>query len=372
MKILYVTTVASTMGFFKDFIKKLIDDGHTVDIATNREKSQLPECYEEAGCKVYDLKSSRSPLSKGNIATVKELQKLAADESYDIVHCHTPVAAACTRLAFRKARKCGTKVIYTAHGFHFYKGAPLKNWLIFYPVEKLCARWTDVLITINKEDFAFAQKKLNVKKVEYVPGVGINTGRFAPAKLSGEEKTELRKSLGVGEADKLLFSVGELNENKNHSLVLRAMAKLPENVHYCIAGRGSCHDRLLELAEELGLKERFHLLGRRNDIQELLNCTDVFCFPSLREGLPVSVMEAMSCGVPVVAKNIRGVKDLITDGRNGLLVKGNEPDDFSGAILKLLGDPDFSDCVRKNNIEDIRGFSVEKVIKDVGEIYSGL
>lgn len=159
------------MGFFKNFIKELLEDGHTVDIATNETTSKVPDCYREWGCQIYQISCTRSPFNKGNIDAIRQIRKIAADGSYGIVHCHTPIAAMCTRLACRKLRKSGLKVFYTAHGFHFYKGAPLKNWLVYYPIEWLCAHWTDVLITINKEDFELAKKKMKAKRVEYVPGV---------------------------------------------------------------------------------------------------------------------------------------------------------------------------------------------------------
>ena len=152
MKILYVTTIGGTMRFFRSVIKELLDAGHVVDIAANEKTSPVAPCYREWGCTVHQIDPSRSPLNKGNLMAIKQIKKLVTENHYDIVHCHTPVAAMCTRLACRKARKSGTKVFYTAHGFHFYKGAPRKNWLIFYPIEKFCARWTDLLITINKFD----------------------------------------------------------------------------------------------------------------------------------------------------------------------------------------------------------------------------
>lgn len=167
MKILYVTTIGATMNFFREFVDELIKDGNTVDIATNETTSVVPEFYKNLGCKVYPIETSRSPLQKGNVVAINQIRKLVTEEHYDIVHCHTPIAAMCTRLACRKVRKQGTKVFYTAHGFHFYKGAPLKNWLLYYPVEKICAHFTDVLITINQEDYELAQKKMKAKKVVY-------------------------------------------------------------------------------------------------------------------------------------------------------------------------------------------------------------
>ena len=182
-------------------------------------------CYNEWGCTVHQIDTSRSPFSKGNLKAIKQLKILIEEGKYDIVHCHTPVAAACTRVACRKARKNGTRVIYTAHGFHFYKGAPKANWMLFYPVEKLCAKWTDLLITINREDYALAKEKLKAKRIEYVPGVGVDLQIYG---RTNADKAEKRRQLGITEDVKLLLSVGELNKNKNHETVIRALAKIPD------------------------------------------------------------------------------------------------------------------------------------------------
>lgn len=329
MKILYVTTIGGAMGFFRAFIKELIDMGHTVDIACGQ-ADKIQQCYLEWGCKVYPLSCSRSPLDKGNLTAVKEIKKLVQTQHYDIVHCHTPIASACTRLACRKARKQGTKVFYTAHGFHFYQGAPKKNWLIFYPIEKLCARWTDALITINGQDYQRAQKKLRAKKVCYMPGVGIDAEYFANIQVDCAEK---RKELGIPEDARLLLSVGELNENKNHQVVLRAMAQLNDpNVHYMIAGNGGLQERLLQMAKELGLEKQFHLLGFRRDVAELYKTADVYVHCSYREGLPVSVMEARAAGIPIICSNIRGNADLINAA---FRFEPGDPAGVIGALAKV-------------------------------------
>lgn len=310
MKILYVTTVGMTMNFFKALVGELIKEGHAVDIACNEDEYKVDDFYRESGCKIYQIDCSRSPLSKGNLKAVKELKKIVSENHYDIVHCHTPIAGVCARLACKNFRKNGLKVIYTAHGFHFYQGAPLKNWLVYYPIEKYCSRFTDVLITINQEDYALAKKKMKAKKTEYVPGVGIDVDKFRNTVV---DRTAKRKELGIPENAFLLLSVGELNANKNHQIVIRALAQLNDsNIHYMIAGKGDLHDELIDLANRLGVAEQVHLLGYRNDVAELYKTADVYCLPSIREGLNVSVMEAMASGLPVICSCIRGNTDLIS------------------------------------------------------------
>ena len=331
MKILYVTTIGGTMGFFQPYIKQLIDQGHTVDIACSQTE-KVRECYREWGCRIHSLSCSRSPLDKGNLKAIKQIKGLVEENRYDIVHCHTPIAAACTRLACRKARKQGTKVIYTAHGFHFYDGAPLKNWLIFYPIEKLCAHFTDLLITINKQDYARAQKKLRAKKVCYIPGVGIDVEKFASVQIDRKEK---REELGIPEDAFVMLSVGELNENKNQSVVIRALAQLNDpNVYYIIAGHGGMKDAMEKLALELGLEKQVHLLGFRRDVAELYQAADVFVHPSFREGLPVSIMEARAAGMPIVCSDIRGNSDLVNEA---FRFDPTDPDRLA-EILKTVGD----------------------------------
>lgn len=363
MKILYVTTVGITMGFFKSFVKGLLDSGHTVDIATNEAEYPVAPCYAEWGCKIYPISTSRSPLSFGNLRAVKQIKKLVADGAYDIVHCHTPIAAICTRLACRKARKKqGTRVFYTAHGFHFYQGAPKKNWMIYYTAEKLCARHTDMLVTINREDHALASQKLKAKEIAYVPGVGINLERFGHCNV---DKAAKRAELGVPEGATLLLSVGELNENKNHETAIRAIADL-SNVYYMIAGTGHLTEHLQGVIDTLGLADRVKLLGYRTDIGELCAVADLFVFPSFREGLSVSVMEAMASGLPVVCSRIRGNTDLVDD-RGGALFDPHRAADCRAAIERVLAQ-DLT-TLGAYNREKIKSFSLETVNRLMLDLY---
>ena len=365
MKILYITTIGGTMNFFKNFIRELVEQGHTVDLACNDSVSKPADMYIEIGCRIYSISTSRSPYSKGNIIAIKQIKKLVEKNGYDIVHCHTPLAAMCTRIACRKMRKKGLKVIYTAHGFHFYKGAPLKNWLLYYPIEKICAHWTDTLININLEDYAFSKKKMKAKRVEYVPGVGVDTSRFDNVSTGREAK---RKELEIPEDATIVISIGELNANKNHEAIIRAVAKIP-GIYYMIAGKGLLKDYLQNLIDELGISDRVKLVGFRRDIGELLNCADIFAFPSYREGLPVSAMEAMYMGLPVVASDIRGVRDLIENGKNGYLCNPFDSNTFCEKLTILADDKKLCEEMGQANKEKVKNFRMEKVDKTVREIY---
>lgn len=361
MRILYVTTIGGTMAFFQSFIRQLLDEGHVVDIATNEEYSRVPMCYKEWGCTVYQIDTSRSPLSKGNLQAIKQIKEIVTKEKYDVVHCHTPIAAMCTRIACRKARENGTKVFYTAHGFHFYKGAPLKNWVLYYPVEMLCAHWTDVLFTMNTEDYALAKKKMKAKRVEYVPGVGIDLSKFSCATI---DKAEKRKELGIPEDATLLLSVGELNENKNHETVIRAIADL--DVHYIIAGKGGLQEHLQHVIDELGMTSRVSLLGHRSDVAELYRAADIYILPSFREGLNVSIMEAMASGLPVVCSKIRGNVDLI-DENGGALFDPKMVLECLMAVEKVLSQDKVH--LGSYNFHKVNAFSTEAVNFQMMKIY---
>lgn len=367
MKILYITTIGTTMNFFKSFIDDLIKGGNTVDIACNQTDSAVPSFYIERGCKVFDLSCSRSPLNKGNIKAIGEIKKLLAENRYDIVHCHTPIAAAATRIAARKARKNGTRVIYTAHGFHFYKGAPFKNWLIYYSIEKLCAHFTDILITINKEDYALAKQKLKAKRIEYVPGVGVDIEKFSSCVIN---KAEKRKELGVPENATLLLSVGELNKNKNHETVIKAIAALNNTgIYYLIAGKGDLKDYLNDLIKSFNLENNIKLLGYRTDASELYKAADIYCHPSFREGLPVAVIEAIADGLPLIVADNRGTRDLCQNNINGLVCSPSSSSEFAKAIKKLTDDFSLCEKMSNENKKTAGNFDIEKINSIMNKIY---
>ena len=270
------------------------------------------------------------------------------------------------RLAARSARKKGTKVIYTAHGFHFFKGAPLVNWLAYYPAERWLAKYTDVLITINTEDYEIA-KKFKVNRIEYVPGVGIDTDKFKNIEVN---RTEKRESLGVSEDDFMIISVGELNKNKNHQVIIRAIAKLRnEKIKYVLCGQGPLETELRELAKELDVENQVKFLGFRKDVPDLMKVADLFAFPSYREGLSLSLMEAMASGLPVVCSEIRGNTDLIEDGKGGYLVEPSDVEGFAKYIKELIEDSRLKSEFGDFNHKKIENYSIENVMKEVENIY---
>lgn len=326
------------------------------------------EEWKKQGIFVHQVDFLRSPFSWKSFDIYKQIKRLLDEEKFDLIHCHTPIVAAFTRLAAAKARCCGdTKLIYTAHGFHFYKGCPLSHWLLYYPMEKILARMTDVLITINSEDYTRAITQLPCPCIEHVNGIGIDTQMI---KTTSFDRTALCDSLGISEDSKIIISAGELNANKNHRIVIQALAKLKSsNVHYLIAGIGADKEKLAQQAESYGCSERVHFLGYRNDIVSLLKCSNMFLFPSFREGLSVVLMEAMAAGVPVVASRIRGNVDLIEDGYNGFLCDPEDAEDFANKIQQILDDPALAERFCNNSLEKIKEYDKSVVVQRLREIY---
>ena len=362
MRILYTTTIGLTMIFFRGLVKQLIEAGHTVDIAANEDDYQVDDFYRQLGCKVFQVNWQRSPLKTSNLKAIKKLKSIISDGNYDIVHCHTPVAGFCTRYACRKLRKQGLRVFYTAHGFHFFSGAPAKNWLLYYPIEKISAHWTDVLITINKEDYQLACKSLKAKQIKYVPGVGIDVDRIKNTKVNRAEK---RKEFGFSEKDFVFMSTGELSKRKNHQTVVKALNKInDDSLKYLIVGEGAEEKNLITLSQNLGVDDRIVFAGYRKDVAELLKSADAFAFPSTQEGLPVALMEAIAAGLPVVCSKIRGNVDLLKDGFD-FVYDCNDSDGFASGMQRII-DGEY----KPENVVDINLFDTGKVNEIMLSIYN--
>ncbi len=328
------------------------------------------EGYKE-DCNIYDIKTvhvgfDRNPWSLKNFSAYKQLANVMKNEDYDIVHCNTPIGGVLGRIAAKKYRKRGMKVIYTAHGFHFFKGAPIKNWIFYYPVEWLLAHWTDLLITINEEDYELAKKHMHAKSVEHVSGVGIDLQKFTSGRLSDEEKEKIRESIGISAEDKMLLSVGELIKRKNHESVINALSKLANpHLKYIICGQGELESYLQNTIKELNLQDSVKLLGFRNDISELCECADLFVFPSLQEGLPVALMEAIASKTAVICSRIRGNTDLVSG--NALF----EPKNVS-QIAEKISQYIISDNTAEveRNYINLKKFDLEKVVEEMKSLYS--
>jgi len=361
-KVLFTATVdGHILHFHVPYLKWFKEQGYEVHVASNGD-TDIPFVDVK-----YNVPFERSPYKLANLKAYKQLKKIINENNYKLIHCHTPVGSVLTRLAAKKVRKNGTKVIYTAHGFHFFKGAPIKNWLLYYPVELWMARYTDVIITINKEDFERAKKSFKVARVEYIPGIGIDTEKFRKKIVNRQVK---RIEIGVPENAFVILSIGELNDNKNHETIIKALSKLNNtNVHYVICGKGPLENHLKNLAEKLCIKKQVHLLGYRHDIAEICKVADVFAFPSKREGLGIAALEAMASGLPIVTSNIHGILDYSINGKTGYTCTPTDVAGFAKAINYLINNKELRIKMGRYNSEFVRMFDINETMIKMTNIY---
>lgn len=363
-KVLFTSHTANFHKFNRPFMRMLKEQGYEVHYASAGEE----KVYDTD--KHFDIPFERSPFKLGNIKAYFKLKKIIDREKYDLIHTHTPMGSVVTRLAARKARKKGTRVIYTAHGFHFFKGAPLLNWIIYYPIEKYMTRHTDTLITINNEDFERAKKKFKTD-VKYVPGVGVDLKRFE-RRRNPEARNQMRISLGVKEDCFLLVYMAELNKNKNQTMLIDTMeqlVKFDKNIQLLLVGKDSLRGFHSRLIKKKGLDKNIQLLGYRNDVSEILNAADLSVSASYREGLPVHIMEAMAAGVPVISTPSRGVKELIEVGKTGYLVDFKDNKVLAKSILKLSKDRETLHALGVCSAHRSKRYSVEIIKEKMKNIY---
>lgn len=371
-KVLFVATVVRLHinMFHKPFIKWFHDQGWRVDVAANNDYENKEECIIPYCDNFYCLPFERSPFKKGNLDAYFQLKRLLEKEKYDIIHCHTPMGSVIARLAAGETRKRGTKVIYTAHGFHFFKGAPMINWLVYYPIERILAHRTDLLITMNQEDYNRSMT-FKAKKTALVNGVGLNLNKFVEA--TPEEKQEVRGAFKLNDDDIFAISVAQLIKRKNHMVLIQAVEKLHNpHFHLFICGDGVQEAELKTKAKELGIEHQIHFLGFRKDVYKISSAADLFLFASLQEGLPVAIMEAMACGLPIVASKVRGNYDLIDQGKGGYLVAPMDVDGFVKAIHKITENKERLEKMKQYNLRKVQKYSIEAVVEQMADLYQDM
>lgn len=342
------------------------EDGSTCDAARIR---LLRQRLAELGVAAHQIDFSRSLTGiLAHLRAYRQVKRLVREEHYDLIHCHSPIGGMICRWAARGERRRGTGMLYTAHGFHFYRGASLNSWLLFYPIEKQCARFTDTLITINAEDYALAQKKMCAKRVEYVPGVGIHVERFGMASVDRAAK---RREIGVPEDAFVMISVGELNRNKNQQIGIRALAALDrQDVYYWIVGHGRTQARLERLARRLSVADRVRFLGYRDDVPELYRAADVCLFPSVREGLGLAAVEGLAAGLPLVCSANRGTAEYARNGENAFVCAHDSVEAFRDAMEHLYSDVELRKRLGENGQKTAERFDYSHVTARMREIYS--
>jgi len=369
-KLLYASTVPGTLKhFLAPFAAHFRASGWQVDAAASN-ASRCPVCLASFD-RVWDIGWTRSPFALGSLRRAAgEIHHLVTREGYDLVHVHTPVASFVTRYALRN-HPTRPLVVYTAHGFHFHQGgATLGNWL-FLQLEKTAGRWTDYLVTINREDHAAASRHKIVPawRLKYMPGIGVDRQIYALEEGIVRDADQLRRCLGMADDNRLLLAVGELNQNKQPGLILDAFADLPlTNVHLAFAGPGPLERELRMQAERLGVQKRTHFLGARSDIPVLLAAASALVLASRREGLPRSIMEALCMELPCIGSDVRGTRDLLADGC-GVIFR---PDDRAGltrAMAWVLDRPEEARSLAQCGHAKMRDFDIRRILQLHEDLY---
>lgn len=366
-KILFAANLDS---FFTKFLipqlKIMKEKGYEIHIATKLEGVEIPYCD-----KKFNVDFARGLNLKQNITSYKQMKKILEENHYDVISCHTPFGGAITRLAFKNCKIKDTKMVYMAHGFHFYKGAPLLNWLLYYSAEKYLAKYTDDLITINSEDYEIAKKKFKTK-VHYVSGVGLDTNKF-DFDMSLKEKNELRKELGLKKDDFVMIYPAELLPRKRQVWLINTLNPLLQKnskFKVLLPGRDSMNGECQKLVKKLNLDNQIKFLGFRKDIPALIKISNLAISTSKQEGLPVNIMEAIYCGLPIVATDCRGNRDLVKNGKNGYVVGIDDKDKFCKKVLyysKL--DNKRIKRIKELNKVIIKDYLLDNVLENIISIY---
>ena len=364
-KILLVASVQSHIcQFHQPLINMLHSHGLEVHVAAQDNLDSKPGLKLGFADKVIEVPFVRSVYDKSNIEAYHVIKRIINSDNYEVIHCNTPIASVLTRLAARNARKRGTKVIYTAHGFQFFKGSSKKDWVLYYPIERLMAHYTDLIFTINHEDFELA-KTFKSPKVVYIPGVGVDTEKFRTAELK-----DIRSEFDIPKDSFVLLTVGELFPRKNQKVLIDAMRQLRDYpIHLIICGNGILEESLKLQCKELGVESRVHFAGYRPDIPGIMKDCDLYLFPSKREGLGLAGIEAMASGLPVVSSNINGILDYMIEGKTGYMCNPNDSDAFVKAILYLFQNPEKCKEISEFNIKHAEEFDKTHSVAALEEGY---
>lgn len=357
-------------------IKALKEIGAIIYLAANfgtdtpREKNNtqfVAECKRD-GINIIDIPFRRGGFIT-NIFQIPVLNKFLKREKFDIVHVHTETGGFMLRLSCLIQSKCNTKFVYTPHGMSFWKGSSLKSQLVYRPLERWICSAMDMNLGMNMEEVENL-KRWNKRTAHYVHGVGLNVARMQNPARSREQ---MREEFGLTESDKFIASIGELDDNKNHITVIKALATLGrKDFKYVVCGVGPNKDMLLAEAEHMGLKENVILAGYRLDIPDVLNAADIFVFPSFHEGMPVSALEAMACGLPIICSEIRGNVDIIREGDNGYLFQPSDVETLARKLEYLLDDAEKRKIMGLKNKENVKDFSLESVTEELIRIYKSV
>jgi glycosyltransferase EpsD len=368
-KILFCATVDYHFkAFHLPYMEWFQEQGWEVHVAANGDLN-LPFTDVK-----YNVPFARKPFSISNVKAYFGLKKIIKENNYDLIHFHIPVSATLGRLVARKQRKKGTKVIYTSHGHYYYKGGPKLSWLLYFPIEKFLAHFTDCLITINEEDYQLSVQNQNgASKIEKVPGMGVDLERFYP--LNMLEKKVLREKYGFNQNDFILVYPAELNANKNQLNLIKGIQQLKDRIptiRLLLPGKGDMYQHYLEYVKANNLESYVIFPGFVSNINELIQLSDLSVASSSREGLGINIVEGMACGNPVVAFDNRGHRELVEDGYNGFLIEGSNINQFSNKVLYLYKEPNLRSIMGQNSIKKANKFSKRGAVKEMTSIYQSM
>ena len=366
-KILFLSNTANFSKFNLPYMRWFHEQGWRVDYCSAGEEF-IKDCDNQ-----YTIDIARSPFSLKNVKALRQLKKLLVENRYDILHCHTPMGGVLGRLAAKKLRQeHKIKIIYTAHGFHFYRGAPLLNWLFYYPVEKHLAKYTDVLVTINKEDYeCVVKKRFYAEKIFRINGVGVNITDFKPL----ENKHKIRQEYGYTDDDFIMIYTAEFITRKNHRFLIESLPSLKENIpnlKIILPGKGERFASMVNLAKKLYVDDIINFCGYRKDIHNLCGLSDLYVATSKQEGLPIGVVEAIATGLPAVVSDIRGQNDIIQADINGSLYQPGNKIDFINKVMDLYKDRKKCLSLAENNVKTAEKYSIKYAVKKMAGIYTSL
>lgn len=368
-KMLICSTDLMMIQFLIPHVFFLKEHNYDVEIVCSEVGQRLEEVRQKAnGIAVHQVSLCRSPFKMTNIKGYKELKKLFKNKFYDMIWTNEPVMGSVTRLAARRTRKKGTKVMYMTHGYHFFKGGEYK-YKIFYLIEKIFSKMCDMIVTINYEDYELTKKKFYVKSVKHIDGIGVDLKTYRKPIEIGKKKEEL----GIAPEKFVIMSVGELKEHKNHEIIIGALAELHiPNIVYVICGQGELLEKLRNKAKTLEVQDQVVFLGYRRDVPEILQCADIFVFPSKREGLGLASLEAMATGLPIIGSNVRGIVDYVINGKTGFLCEVNNATEYANAIARLYQDSKLRDMIKKENVEFVKKYDIENIKFEILKICNEL
>lgn len=366
-------TASMQYQFLFPWTQLLREMGYEVHIGCNFEQgnnstaeriAEFRRLLENEGIPHHQIDFDRNALKLHKFARpLRQIADILALGDFEAIHCHSPIGGVCGRIAGKRA---GIKVLYTAHGFHFFKGATPLHWALFYPAEKMLSHWTDTLITINSEDFGRAQH-FHAEHLHRISGAGVDLERY---RHSEKSRSDVLQEFGIPEDAVVFITIGELNRNKNHAVLLRALQKLNNpHLHLIIAGTGKLADELQALAKDYKISGQVHLAGFRTDVADLLHASDVFCFPSRREGLGFTAIEAMAAGLPLITSNRHGILDYSKDDITGYTCDPEDAVAFADAMRTLAEDRVLRETMGRHNARAAEEFALGTVLSQMKEIY---